>query len=139
MNGTLTSGSQTANGAPVIFASSIETPVTPPSMKLLESRKPFSPMPADRIPAAISTVLSASRRSCFITPPLPNLPELEGLLRAPAGRRRRIRHIEAAAGGGGEGHGVPLGQAPLRPSRRIDRDDGRRQHAQAARADRFFA
>ena len=37
MNGTLTTGSQIESGRPVVFASSIEMPVTPPSMKLLDS------------------------------------------------------------------------------------------------------
>ena len=54
MNGTLTSGSHTDSGSGVTFASSIETPVTPPSMKLLESRKPLRPKAAARIPSAIS-------------------------------------------------------------------------------------
>ncbi len=40
MNGTLMTGSSTASGSPVVCASSIEMPVTPPSMRLLESRNP---------------------------------------------------------------------------------------------------
>ena len=53
-------GSRTESGTPVIFASSIEMPVTPPSMKPLDSRKPFSPIPADMTPTAISAALSDS-------------------------------------------------------------------------------
>ena len=49
-NGRFTSGSNSARGSPVVFESSMDTPVTPPSMKLLDSRNPFSPIPADRIP-----------------------------------------------------------------------------------------
>src|SRR5437899_12670278 len=56
-------GSSTDNGTPVIFARSIEMPVTPPSMKPLDSRKPFSPIPADMTPTAISAALSDSRTS----------------------------------------------------------------------------
>ncbi len=40
MNGTLMTGSRTASGIPVVCASSIEMPVTPPSMRLLDSRNP---------------------------------------------------------------------------------------------------
>src|SRR5580765_1179131 len=53
-------GSNTESGTPVVFASSIEMPVTPPSMKPLDSRKPFSPIPADMTPTAISAALSDS-------------------------------------------------------------------------------
>ena len=60
MNGRLKTGSQTDSEMPVTFDTSIETPVTPPSMKLLDSRKPCSPMLADRMPSAISTMLSSS-------------------------------------------------------------------------------
>jgi hypothetical protein len=60
-NGALTIGSQTDNGAPVVFASSIDTPVTPPSMKLLDSRNPSSPIAADRMPRTMSSAFSASR------------------------------------------------------------------------------
>src|SRR6476620_4904497 len=56
-------GSSTDNGMPVVFASSIEMPVTPPSMKPLDSRKPFSPIAADMTPTAISAALSDSRAS----------------------------------------------------------------------------
>ena len=38
MNGTLITGSHTASGKVVTLASSMDTPVTPPSMKLLERR-----------------------------------------------------------------------------------------------------
>jgi hypothetical protein len=62
MNGRLTIGSQTASGTPVVFASSIDTPVMPPSMKLLDNRNPLSPMAAEQIPRAMSATLCASRR-----------------------------------------------------------------------------
>ena len=42
--------------------SSIETPVTPPSMKPLESRKPLMPIAADRIAARMSAAFMSSRR-----------------------------------------------------------------------------
>ena len=41
-------------GNPVVSANSIDIPVTPPSIKWLESKKPFNPMPADRIPSVIN-------------------------------------------------------------------------------------
>src|SRR6202011_360422 len=63
MNGAFTSGSHSESGAVVIFASSMETPVTPPSMKLLDSRNPFNPMLAARMPRPISSALSSSRRN----------------------------------------------------------------------------
>src|SRR4249920_2528120 len=53
-------GSSIDSGTPVVFASSIEMPVTPPSMKPLDTRKPFSPIPADITPTAISAALSDS-------------------------------------------------------------------------------
>src|SRR4029079_173180 len=53
-------GSSTANGKPVVFASSIEMPVTPPSLKPLDTKTPFSPIPADITPTAISAALSDS-------------------------------------------------------------------------------
>ena len=43
-------GSQNASGGLVTVASSSDTPVTPPSMKPLGSRNPFSPRPAERMP-----------------------------------------------------------------------------------------
>src|SRR6188474_1326822 len=111
MNGALTTGSQIASDHGVNFASSIDTPVTPPSMKLLDSRNPFSPIAAEKMPRRISRILSPSRGTDLMRSP--NLAELEGLLRAPAVRRSRIRHLEPAAGGGRKGHGVPLREAPL--------------------------
>ncbi len=65
MNGRFTRGRSSARGSPVVFDSNMDTPVTPPSMKLLDSRNPFSPMPADRMPNDRSTQLSSSRRNCF--------------------------------------------------------------------------
>src|SRR5437667_1508364 len=61
MKGRLTRGSQIASGSRVTLASSIEMPVTPPSMKLLDSRKPFSPMPAERMPSTIRPAFNISR------------------------------------------------------------------------------
>src|SRR2546422_1185637 len=60
MNGRFTSGNSTARDTPVVLASSMQMPVTPPSMKLLDSRNPFSPMPADRIPSAMSAAFNNS-------------------------------------------------------------------------------
>ena len=45
-------------GIPVVFASSIDMPVTPPSINLVESRKPFMPMAADNTPATTNIKLS---------------------------------------------------------------------------------
>ena len=45
-------------GIPVISAVSMEIPVTPPSINRLESKKPFKPIAADRIPIVINTKLS---------------------------------------------------------------------------------
>ena len=54
-------GSQNASGGVVTVASSSDTPVTPPSMKPLGSRNPFSPKPADRMPRMMSEALRSSR------------------------------------------------------------------------------
>ena len=43
-----------------------EMPVTPPSMKLLDSRNPLSPIAADRIPSAISAALPSSGSQRFM-------------------------------------------------------------------------
>jgi len=40
-------------GKPVIFASNIDIPVTPPSINRVESKKPFMPIPAETIPKKI--------------------------------------------------------------------------------------
>ena len=50
MNGRLTTGSQIDSGMRVTFDSSIEMPVTPPSMKLLDRRNPWRPMLAREDP-----------------------------------------------------------------------------------------
>src|SRR5213594_2052523 len=60
MNGRFTSGDNTERDTPVVLASSMQMPVTPPSMKLLDSRNPFSPMPADRIPSVMSAAFNNS-------------------------------------------------------------------------------
>ena len=54
-------GSQSDSGTGVTLASSMDTPVTPPSMKWLDRRNPFSPMPADRMPATTSAARPSSR------------------------------------------------------------------------------
>ena len=51
--GTLMAKIRNDKGKPVMSATNIEIPVTPPSMKWLESRKPFTPIPADKIPTRI--------------------------------------------------------------------------------------
>ncbi len=61
-NGRLMAGSSAASGSPVTRETSIDTPVTPPSMNPLETRKPLMPMAADRMPAAMSAAFSSSRR-----------------------------------------------------------------------------
>ena len=66
MNGALMSGSQTDSGIAVVLDKSMETPVTPPSMKLLESRNPFRPIAAERMPAAMKSALTASRRRGYL-------------------------------------------------------------------------
>src|SRR5258706_13599034 len=60
MKGRLITGRSSDSDMPVVFATSIEIPVTPPSMKLLDRRKPFSPIAAERTPSAISPVFSDS-------------------------------------------------------------------------------
>ena len=60
MNGRLKIGSQIERATPVSFETSIDTPVTPPSMKLLERRKPCSPIPAETIPSTMSRTLKTS-------------------------------------------------------------------------------
>lgn len=42
-------------GAPVMLASNMDIPVTPPSMNLLDNRNPFKPMPADNMPNNTNT------------------------------------------------------------------------------------
>src|SRR5436190_23074996 len=66
MNGRLTTGSHAASGTWVVLLNSIDTPVTPPSMKLLESRKPFSPIPAAAMPATMNKRFRTSRSTLFI-------------------------------------------------------------------------
>ena len=41
-------------------------PVTPPSMKRLESRKPWRPIPAEKMPKMMKSALPISRRSHFM-------------------------------------------------------------------------
>jgi hypothetical protein len=45
---------------------SIETPVTPPSMKRLDRRKPWRPIPAARMPERMYTALTSSLRWRFM-------------------------------------------------------------------------
>src|SRR6478672_661569 len=66
MNGKLIAGKRMESETPVTLPTSIDTPVTPPSMKLLESRNPLRPMPADTIPRPIKPALSSSRARRFI-------------------------------------------------------------------------
>ena len=42
-------------GKPVIPASNMEIPVTPPSINLLDNRKPFKPIAADNMPNNTNT------------------------------------------------------------------------------------
>ena len=62
MNGRLMTRIRTGSGSPSTFASSIETPVTPPSMNRLDSRNPCSPIPAEKTPRVIETTFNSSRR-----------------------------------------------------------------------------
>src|SRR5688572_3087708 len=66
MNGRLTTGSHAASGTTVVLLSSIDTPVTPPSMKLLDSRKPFSPIAAATVPTTMNAAFRSSCSSRFI-------------------------------------------------------------------------
>jgi len=50
MNGRLMTRISGGKGRSSPFARSIETPVTPPSMKRLDSKKPWMPIPAERTP-----------------------------------------------------------------------------------------
>jgi hypothetical protein len=59
--GELEIGNQTARQIEVVFEISIETPVRPPSMMLLDRRGASSPMPADRNPATIRPTFEISR------------------------------------------------------------------------------
>ena len=59
---------QIDRGVPVTFDTSMDTPVTPPSMKLLESRNPWIPIPADRIPSRIRTVCRSACEKRFTAP-----------------------------------------------------------------------
>src|SRR5215212_1470786 len=68
MNGRLTTAIQIDSEVPVTFDASMEIPVTPPSMKLLDRRNPWSPIVADRMPSRTRNELSSSRRNRF-TPP----------------------------------------------------------------------
>ena len=61
-------GIENASGHPSTFASSIDTPVTPPSMKWLDRRKPLRPKPADKMPAMMK---AASRIARPMPRPLP--------------------------------------------------------------------
>src|SRR6266850_178655 len=70
MNGRLMTRMRTARGQPKTFDSNIEMPVTPPSMKWLDIKKPFRPKPAENMPMTIRIELRASRISlCIELPP----------------------------------------------------------------------
>jgi hypothetical protein len=49
-----------ARGTPIISAKSIDMPVTPPSMKWLDNKKPFSPNAAEAIPRVIKSIFFPS-------------------------------------------------------------------------------
>src|SRR3989442_14178404 len=66
MNGRLTRGSNTERDKPVVFASSMEIPVTPPSMKLLDNKNPFKPMLAEKIPSPMSRAFTHSGNKRFM-------------------------------------------------------------------------
>jgi hypothetical protein len=71
----LIAGSSTGRGAPVTCEASIDTPVTPPSMKWLDNRKPLMPIAAEKIPAAIRMLFRSSRRKrTFATSSVPEVP-----------------------------------------------------------------
>ena len=53
MNGRLITTRSAGSGSKVASDTSIETPVTPPSMKWLESRNPFRPMHSEKTPATM--------------------------------------------------------------------------------------
>src|SRR4051812_14524473 len=61
MNGKLMTRISAGRGMPSTLARSMETPVTPPSMKRLDSRNPWSPIPAERMPNVIRAALRNSR------------------------------------------------------------------------------
>ena len=50
IKGRLTMINKTPNFNDVIFSSNKEIPVAPPSIKLLGSKKPFNPNPAEKTP-----------------------------------------------------------------------------------------
>src|SRR5438093_13291261 len=102
-------GSSIDSGTPVVFASSIEMPVTPPSMKPLDSRKPFSPIAADMTPTAISAALSDSRTSRLRATVLGRHPS-DGVDVA----KRRLRLQQFFHGGvRNRGLGKPFAGAPI--------------------------
>src|SRR4029078_9641993 len=87
-------GSHTDSGGGVVSDSSIEMPVTPPSMKWLDSRKPFRPIAAENNPAMIRSVFMIARcidrirNQSYVSPRSRS---------APARRRRPRRRGLAAA------------------------------------------
>src|SRR5215475_6947313 len=95
MNGRLIAGRTNDSGTPVTVCSSIDTPVTPPSMKWLDTRNPLMPKPADSTPAVISPALTSSRLAPVTRA---SLAEDSGFDERPLGLRdgRRRRHVAAA-------------------------------------------
>src|SRR5690349_7432950 len=75
-NGALTNTRRRAKGTADKLARSIETPVTPPSMKWFGSRKLARPKPATRVPATSESAL----RRCRSTP----------ILLSPSKRQQRL-------------------------------------------------
>jgi hypothetical protein len=55
-----------ASRHPSTFDRSMETPVTPPSMKRLDSKKPLSPMPAEKMPRMMRIAFFVSRANVFM-------------------------------------------------------------------------
>jgi hypothetical protein len=64
--GRLISGIRSASGIPSAWEPSIDMPVTPPSMKWLESKKPSMPIPAESTPRSIRILFLNSTIKFFI-------------------------------------------------------------------------
>src|SRR6185436_21138988 len=68
IKGRLINRIRTDSGMCSTSATSNDMPVTPPSMNLLESRKPFKPNPAESAPAPINSAFFNSAINFFVIP-----------------------------------------------------------------------
>src|ERR1044072_984143 len=94
MKGRLMTGISSASGHPNTFEMSIETPVTPPSMKWLDSRKPFNPNAAERMTSAMSPMSIAACVWRFMRPRIDGASR--GLQRRARARGYGARDVQGA-------------------------------------------